>query len=115
MIQFCDYYGRCDGDNLVRCMPNDGASSYSMEVTLNCGDLMEGGTCIETPVGGEAPGPACVAPEPDCVNAFGGSSCESDRELSICLFGRKTTVDCAAYGYDRCDEGVNGFDSRCLP
>jgi hypothetical protein len=115
MIQFCDYYGRCDGDNLVRCMPNDGASSYSLEVTLDCGDLMEGGTCIETPVGGEVPGPACVAPEPDCINAFGGSSCESDRELSICLFGRKTTVDCAAYGYDRCDEGVNGFASRCLP
>jgi hypothetical protein len=115
MLQFCDYYGRCDGNNLVRCMPNDGASTYSLEVTLDCGDLMEGGTCIETPVGGEVPGPACVAPEPDCINAFGGSSCESDRELSICLFGRKTTVDCAAYGYDRCDEGVNGFASRCLP
>ena len=114
MIEFCDYYGRCDGNNLVRCMPNDGAASYAMEVTLDCGSLAEGGSCIETPVGGEVPGPACVAPEPDCVNAFGGASCASERELTLCLFGRKTTVDCTAYGYDRCEAGQSSFESRCV-
>ena len=114
MLPFCDYYGRCEGNNLVRCMPNDGAASYAMEVTLDCGDLAEGGTCIETPVGGEVPGPACVAPEPDCVNAFGGASCASERELTLCLFGRKTTVDCTAYGYDRCEAGRSSFESRCV-
>ena len=114
MLQFCDYYGRCDGNNLVRCMPTDGASSYAMEVSLDCGSLAEGGTCAETPVGGEVPGPACVAPEPDCVNAFGGTSCESERELTLCLFGRKTTVDCTAYGYDRCEAGRSSFESRCV-
>ena len=114
MLQFCDYYGRCDGNNLVRCMPTDGASSYAMEVSLDCGSLAEGGTCAETPVGGEVPGPACVAPEPDCVNAFGGTSCESERELTLCLFGRKTTVDCTAYGYDRCEAWRSSFESRCV-
>ena len=114
MIQFCDYYGRCDGNNLVRCMPTDGASYYAMEVSLDCGSLAEGGTCIETPVGGEVPGPACAAPEPDCVNAFGGASCASERELTLCLFGRKTTVDCTAYGYDRCEAGRSSFESRCV-
>jgi hypothetical protein len=48
------------------------------------------------------------------VNAFGGTSCESERELTLCLFGRKTTVDCTAYGYDRCKAGESTFEAGCI-
>lgn len=113
MQQFCDYYGRCDGDNLVRCMPYDGASIYAYEVSLDCGELVEGGTCVETPVGGEVPAPACTVAEPDCVNSFGGGGCESDTEISLCLFGRKTTLDCTDYGYRRCQPGQSTFEASC--
>jgi hypothetical protein len=95
-------------------MPYDGASTYALEVSLDCGSVAEGGTCIETPVGGEVPGPACAAPEPDCVNAFGGTSCESERELTLCPFGRKTTVDCTDFGYDRCKAGESTFEAGCI-
>lgn len=115
MTEACPYYGACEGDSLVRCLPAQAAPFSALRVTVPCGEVAEGATCIETPVGGELPGPTCAVPEPDCVNAFPNTSCADDTNLTLCLFGRRVTVDCVAYGYTRCNASESGFNSRCMP
>jgi hypothetical protein len=110
----CGYYGSCEGDTMVRCagrafVPGSGA------VRIPCNELVEGGTCAEFSVGGEAPGPACVAADRDCEPGFGdGFDCTSRTTMTACLFGRRVDVDCAEYGYSACR--ADEFNTaRCEP
>jgi hypothetical protein len=106
----CSFYGTCEGNDLVRCTGERFNGEPATEVRIPCNQLVEDGKCIETPVGGEAPGPACAAAETECVNSFAdGFGCVDDNTLSICLYGRIVDISCTDFGYTRC--GDDGFFS----
>lgn len=108
----CWSYGSCDGRDSVLCGAYDVELSGYAETRLPCDEVVDGGICVETPVGGEAPGPTCVVAEPDCVASFGeGFGCDGSA-LTLCLFGRQTTIDCRDYGYATCEPG-DFFGGRC--
>ncbi len=111
-VDFCEPYGRCAGDRIVRCLEGYDVLP-SNEVVIECDELVAGGTCIEVPVGGEFPGPSCSSPTPECFPAFGeGFQCDGT-EMSLCLFGEIIEVDCQNYGYNGCeDDGF--FGVRCF-
>ena len=94
----------------------EGFEVVATGVGIDCGDLVEGGTCIETPVGGEAPGPTCTHPDEACTNAFaGGFSCDAATgNINICLYGEIATFNCVSEGYSGCDSG-EFFGVRCVP
>ncbi len=110
----CGYYGSCEGDTMIRC-PGRAFAPGSGAVRIPCGELVEGGTCAEFSVGGELPGPACVAPDLGCAPGFGdGFECTSLTTLTVCLFGRLVDVDCPEYGYSTCRADGLGM-ARCIP
>ncbi|MFT6395465.1 MAG: hypothetical protein ACJAYU_000207 [Bradymonadia bacterium] len=111
-LDFCDPFGRCDGDAIVRCLQGSGDAPAS-EVRIECGELVRDGTCFDVPIGGEFPGPSCLSSEAVCTPAFAeGFACEGTR-ISLCLFGEIAEFDCQSYGYEGCeDEGF--FGVRCF-
>ena len=110
----CGFYGACDGDIARRCTDpfgdGDGAS-----FDIDCAQIVEGGTCVETAVGGEAPGPTCLPADFECTPSFAeGFSCLDDSRMSICLYGRVLELDCRDYGYAGCGDGDAFFSTRCV-
>jgi len=102
----CDsFYGSCDGDNLIRCSYADPSTQLLGLTVIPCDELVENGTCREFAVGGEAPGPACVARDSDCsVGMVEGFECLDGTTLQYCLFGQQRTLRCTDYGYSRCTQ-----------
>lgn len=113
----CDeyYYGSCDGDILRRCS-RDGSGRVGTEVGIDCGELVVGGTCVETAVGGEAPGPTCTHLDRVCTNGFAtGFACdEATGNIDVCLYGEIVTFNCVSEGYSGCVSG-DFFGVRCVP
>lgn len=110
------FYGRCDGDVLSRCTGQDLAEGLATEVRVDCSELVEDGTCVETAVGGEAPGPACSIANAECTNSFAeGFACDPESgRIDICVYGEVQSIGCEDYGYSGCDEG-QFFGTRCVP
>lgn len=110
------YYGGCDGDDLIRCVGDRPDTNTVSEIRIDCSELVEGGTCIETAVGGEAPGPTCSLSEPECTNAFAeGFACdEATGTIEVCLYGQIVSVSCTDSGYSGCETG-SFFGVRCVP
>ncbi|MBH25542.1 MAG: hypothetical protein CMH57_14050 [Myxococcales bacterium] len=109
----CPYYGTCAGDAIRRCTGARFGEGAATQVEIPCDELVADGICVETPVGGEAPGPACASPEQACTNGFAeGFECTGETTMSVCLYGSIIDIDCADYGYTSC--AADGFFSiRC--
>lgn len=85
----------CDGDALVRCTPG-GA------VWTHCDEAVVGTTC-QPLLGGESGSIACLDPGSECtVLATPETLTCTSGTLDLCFAGRRTTIDCSAYGYT-CD------------
>ena len=98
---------------MIRCLPVGNFGGGAL-VEIPCGELVDDGTCIETPIGGEFPGPACSSPARRCTNSFAaGFSCGDDGALTLCLYGEVIEIQCQDYGYADCEEG-QFFDTRCV-
>ncbi len=111
--EVCGYYGRCDGDLLRRCLEPDPETGLPSEVTIDCSQLVEDGTCVEVAVGGEAPGPACLSRTASCQPSFAeGFACTGRATMSLCLYGEVIEIDCTEYGYSSCSDG-GFFGARC--
>jgi len=111
----CGFYGQCDGDIARRCTDPFG-DGEAAAFDVDCAELVDGGTCVETAVGGEAPGPTCLPADYECTPSFAeGFECLDDSRMNICLFGRIVELDCADYGYSTCGRGDAFFTTRCLP
>jgi len=103
---------------MVRCTDPDPVTGLQTEIPIDCSELVEGGTCAQVAVGGEAPGPTCTVEASDCTNAFAeGFACDPDQGiLSVCLYGRIQQVRCADVGLSTCIEDGSFFNRvRCIP
>lgn len=84
---------RCAGNELIRC-------EGGHEQRYACDTMFEGGTCV----GYGRDGASCGFGF-DC----GGAAVCGGNVTNLCVLGARTTVDCVAAGFSRCDMG------SCIP